>query len=181
MTRSQQFIFYKLMELFTINTFVITVMKCSSQHLRKDRDVAIFSKVSWTVCPQFFQVSVQVRVGMDYTHQTVNHTTNFVEPRCGAHLQTSKSFWHPYKIQNKCHCGTHGRMGDSYLCEFMWRQKYMENDLFMQILNDMNEFHPLQSLIKHFFAKTCLSDFLGGRENIFRWGSSNQDLLIIVT
>ena len=119
-------------------------------------------KVSWAVGHQLVRVSVRVRVGMDYTHQTVNHLTNFIELGCGAHIQIIVSFWHLYKMQDKCLCGIHHGMVDSYLCEFKWRQKYKENYLFMQILNDMNEFHSLQSLIKRFLLKPwfCM---------IFRW------------
>ena len=47
---------------------------------------------------------------MDYTLQTVNHTTNFVEPGCGTHIQTIESFWHLFKMQNKRHCGTYRRI-----------------------------------------------------------------------
>ena len=42
---------------------------------------------------------------MDYTHQTVNHMTNFVELGCGAHIQTIEFFCHQYKMQNKHHDG----------------------------------------------------------------------------
>ena len=62
-------------------------------------------------------------IGMIYTHQTVNHTENFVEPTTGAHTQTIESFWHVYKMQNKRQCGTHRSLVDSYLCEFVWRPK----------------------------------------------------------
>ena len=81
---------------------------------------------------------------MDYTNQILNHTTSFVERGCGTHIQTTEPFWHLYKMQNKRDYGTHSRMVVSYLCEFMLRQKYKENDLFMLILNGMNKFRPFQ-------------------------------------
>ena len=77
MTRNLQFPFYKPMELFTINAFIITVMKCTSEHLQIDGDVAIFPKVSRAACHRFIWVRVRIGVGIDYTHQTVNHMTDF--------------------------------------------------------------------------------------------------------
>ena len=68
----------------------MTAMKCISQCLWIDGDVLIFPKVSQAAWHQF--IWVRVRVGMNYTHQTVNHRTSFVELGCGAHIQTIKSF-----------------------------------------------------------------------------------------
>ena len=41
MTRSQQFAIYKPIESFPINFFVVTMIKCTSQHLRIDGDVIL--------------------------------------------------------------------------------------------------------------------------------------------
>ena len=88
---------------------------------------------------------IETMIGMKYTHQTVNHTENFVDPTTGTHTQTIESFWHVYKMQNKRQCGAHRSLVDnSYLREFVWRQRYRNMDLFMQIINDMSQFHPLQ-------------------------------------
>ena len=112
MARSQQFAFYQPMELFTINAFVVTAMKYTSQSLRKDKDVVIFPKVSRAARHRF--IWIRVWVEMDYTHQTVNHSTNFVELGCGAHIQTIETFWHLYKMQNKRHCGAHSEKRSFY-------------------------------------------------------------------
>ena len=59
---------------------------------------------------------------MDFTHQTVNHTTNLVELRCGAYIQTSESYW------------------QLSICRINVTVEHLtENDLFMQMLNDLNE------------------------------------------
>ena len=87
---------------------------------------------------------IETMIGRNYTRQTVNHTENFVDPTTGAHTQTIESFWHVYKMKNMRQCGTRRSLVDSYLCEFVWRQRYKNTDLFMQIINDMSQFHPIR-------------------------------------
>ena len=93
----------------------------------------------WASCQ-----GIETMIGMNYTHQAVNHTENFVDPTTGAHTQTIESLWHVYKMQNERQCGTHRSLVDSCLCEFVWRHRYRNTDLFLQIINDMSQFHPLQ-------------------------------------
>lgn len=79
--------------------------------------------------------------GMNYSHQTVNHSENFVNPATGEHTQTIESNWHKFKMRNKRQCGTHRHMVDGYLCEFLWRLKYRESCLFDRLLLDVVEFN----------------------------------------
>ncbi|KER30310.1 hypothetical protein T265_03255 [Opisthorchis viverrini] len=51
------------------------------------------------------------------------HTEDFVDPTTTAHTQTIESLWHVYKMRNKRQYGTHRSLVDSYLCEFVWRQR----------------------------------------------------------
>ena len=69
-------------------------------------------------------IGIEELLGMNYTHQTVNHSQNFVNPARGEHTQTIESLWHTFKMRNKRECGTHRAMVDSYLCQFMWRMKF---------------------------------------------------------
>ncbi|GAA56069.1 hypothetical protein CLF_109822 [Clonorchis sinensis] len=71
---------------------------------------------------------IQTMIDMNYTQETVNHTESFVDPTTGAHTQTIESLWPIYKMQNKRQCGTHRSLVDSYLCEFVWRQRYRKTD-----------------------------------------------------
>lgn len=80
--------------------------------------------------------------GMNFTHLTVNHSENFVDPATGAHTQRIESLWATAKRRNKKECGTSRDMLDSYLCEFMWRQRHKESDLFDQIFKDIISFWP---------------------------------------
>ena len=74
---------------------------------------------------------------LGFTHLQVNHTYNFVDPVTRAHTQNVENNWKNAKMRNKRHHGTHRSMVDSYLCEFMWRQRNRNNDLFDQILRDI--------------------------------------------
>ena len=55
------------------------------------------------------KLSCASSIYMDYIQQAANHTTSFVEPGCGAHIQTIESFWLLYKMQKKRHCWRHHR------------------------------------------------------------------------
>lgn len=79
-----------------------------------------------------------------YTHETVNHSLNFVDPNTGANTQRIERSWRAAKERNKRQNGTHRHMLDSYLCEFMWRNRIKINNLnaFDTILNDIAVFWP---------------------------------------
>jgi transposase-like protein len=81
-------------------------------------------------------------MGMNLTHNTVNHTYNFIDPTTGAHTQTIESTWNQAKARNKRHFGTHRTMLDSYLCEFMFRRRNRGADFFDVILREIVTFWP---------------------------------------
>ncbi|GAA47573.1 hypothetical protein CLF_100532 [Clonorchis sinensis] len=58
---------------------------------------------------------IETTIGLNYTHETVNHTENLLDPTNGAHTQTIESLWHVYKIQNQRQCGAHRSLVDNYL------------------------------------------------------------------
>jgi transposase-like protein len=80
----------------------------------------------------------------NYTHMTVNHSQNFVDPESGAHTQRIESTWHLAKARNKKQCGTNREMLNGYLCEFMWRKRLREKDAFEQILTDIAQYWPVK-------------------------------------
>ena len=80
--------------------------------------------------------------GYNYTHLTVNHSENFVNPLTGAHSQTVECMWNLAKSRNRRHFGTHRQMLDSYLCEFMWRQRLNGRNPFDVILENIATYWP---------------------------------------
>ena len=81
---------------------------------------------------------------MGYQHLQVNHTYNFVDPATGAHTQNVENSWKNAKMRNKRQHGTHRGMLDSYLCEWMWRQRNRNVDLFDKIIQDIVLHFPPQ-------------------------------------
>jgi transposase-like protein len=76
-----------------------------------------------------------------YTHMTVNHKYNFVDPRTHATTNHVESVWQKVKQKHKERYGTHREMVASYLAEFMWRQRYGKSlDSFF---SDIKEIYPL--------------------------------------
>ncbi len=54
-----------------------------------------------------------------YTHKTVNHSVNFVDPISLAHTQKVESMWFLSKRRNKKECGTSRKLLVSYIAEFL--------------------------------------------------------------
>lgn len=84
--------------------------------------------------------NIQSIPGYNFKHLIVNHSENFVDPITGAHTQQIESTWNILKRRNKRECGTNRRMIDGYLCEFMWRQRYKNTNLFKEILKCIANF-----------------------------------------
>ena len=81
---------------------------------------------------------------MGFQHLQVNHTYNFVDPVTGAHTQNVECSWKNAKMRNKRQHGTHRQMLDSYLCEWMWRQRNRNVNLFDKIIMDIVAHFPPQ-------------------------------------
>ena len=56
-----------------------------------------------------------------YTHLTVNHSLNFVDPDSGAHTQRNENTWWGVK-RSMPRTGTSKDLFESYLKEWLWRQ-----------------------------------------------------------
>ena len=69
-----------------------------------------------------------------YTHLTVNHSLNFVDPDTGAHTEPIENTWWGVK-RSMPRTGTSKDLFESYLQEWLWRQHYGDE--------------PFENIIKH--------------------------------
>lgn len=81
-----------------------------------------------------------------YTHLTVNHRYNFVDPTTHAHNQKVENMWFLSKMRNKKECGTSRNKLDSYFSEFIWRKKNRGNDIFDSIIRDIARIYTFNEL-----------------------------------
>ena len=80
-----------------------------------------------------------------YTHKTVNHSQNFVDPVSGACINHVECMWKNAKQQFKRMSGTSENLLPSYLEEFMWRQLRGKTavESFDNILTDIAEWYKV--------------------------------------
>ena len=76
-----------------------------------------------------------------YTHLTVNHSINFVDPDTGAHTQYIGNTWWGVK-RSMPHTGTSKDLFESYLQEWLWRQHY-EDDPFGNIIKHIADLYEV--------------------------------------
>ena len=84
---------------------------------------------------------------MGYTHVTVNHSKEFINPDSAACTNGIESDWRHAKVSMPRY-GVHRGMHAAYLAEFMWRRKYNKVDKFIQLLSDINAAFKMKYLCK---------------------------------
>ena len=67
-----------------------------------------------------------------------------VESVDGTCTNAIESRWNVAKSRNRARWGTARSMLDSYLCEFMWRERNRDKNLFAAIMRDIAHFNPLE-------------------------------------
>ena len=85
-------------------------------------------------------------VSREYTHQTVNHSQNFVNPVTGAHTNSVEGYWSCVKRQMRRQgvMNTSDNLFPSYLLESLWRKRFSRQDLFETLIFCISEQYPLQ-------------------------------------
>ena len=80
-----------------------------------------------------------------YTHQTVNHSQNFVDPITGAHTQAIEGHWSCTKrmMRKQGVMNTSSDLFPSYMVECLWRRRYGDSDLFEKLLEHITDKYPL--------------------------------------
>lgn len=82
---------------------------------------------------------------LNYTHRTVNHSQNFVNPVTGVHTQNIERLWRDMR-------GALPRFGTSekhyvhYLGEFIFKKQYEFNERISQFFKIMASLYPLTNL-----------------------------------
>ena len=81
---------------------------------------------------------------MNYTHNTVIHKTNFVNPATGAHTNLIENFWSHLKYKLKIVKGSQKRMTDGHVDEFLYRfNRKHEGNMFNLLLADIAQYYPI--------------------------------------
>ena len=57
-------------------------------------------------------------------HDKINHSIEFVNPTTGVYTQNVESYWNRQKIKLKRMKGVVFSEISSYLCEFIWRERW---------------------------------------------------------
>ena len=80
-----------------------------------------------------------------YSHETVNHSQNFVDPTSGAHTQSIEGHWSCTKrmIRKQGVMNTSPTLFPTYLVECLWRRRYERSDLFEKLMEHIIEIYPL--------------------------------------
>ena len=70
------------------------------------------------------------------------HTYNFVDPHTGTTTDHIKGMWQKAKQSHNARFGTHRALLDTYLQEFMWRQRFRASS-FRHIIEHITRIYPL--------------------------------------
>ena len=105
--------------------------------------IEIYVEPGTLIITDFWKSYSILDVTEDFSHLTVNHHYNFVDPETGAHTQSIECLWSETKKKNKQQYGSHRRMLDSYLCEFLWKKNQGQEDLSEKNLEAIARFWPI--------------------------------------
>ena len=80
----------------------------------------------------------QLSTTVGVVHRTVNHSLHFVDPVTGAHTQGVEGMWSACKRMMREET-MNSQLFDTYLPEYMWRQKFGGPVAFGHIITHISE------------------------------------------
>ncbi|XP_023243935.1 uncharacterized protein LOC111641917 [Centruroides sculpturatus] len=119
------------------NREATTLMTKIVEHIEQESTI-------YSDCWRAYKTDELERAG--YSHFTVNHKYNFVDPTTGAHTQNIERLWGSAKWRNKKQRGTARHHLESYLAEFMWKKSLGQGNAFENILKAIAEIWQPQTI-----------------------------------
>ncbi len=97
---------------------------------------------------------------LNMSHDTVNHSVNFVDPQSGAHTQNIESTWASVKkmMRKECVLNTRDELFQTYLSAYLWRKKFKDSDPFTKIYEHIKQQYPLQLSFVMFYDYSFMSN-----------------------
>lgn len=95
--------------------------------------------IIWSDCWKSYERIPKLPEG--YSHATVNHSKNFVDPKTGTCTNRIESDWRHAKAEFP-RFGTTPAHYQGYLSVFMWKRKHYKEDLFLSLIKDIAKTYP---------------------------------------
>ena len=78
------------------------------------------------------------KMGRRYTHKSVNHSKEYVRrDNKKIHTQNIECLWQKLKRRHKTEFGTAETTFESYMNEFVWKQKFGGDDCFFHLISQI--------------------------------------------
>ena len=80
-----------------------------------------------------------------YTHFTVNHSENFIDPISGRHTQNIESLWSTYKRKFRHQAGNNTGTYQTCFPKFLWRKRFGDiSHVFYNFWHRVSLFYPCE-------------------------------------
>ena len=84
-------------------------------------------------------------LSQNYTHLTVNHSQNFVNPESNCRTQNIESLWSTYKRKFRPQSGNNCNTYHTYLSEFLWSKRFGDvSNVFYNFWYHASLFYPCE-------------------------------------
>lgn len=82
---------------------------------------SIIHSDSWAAYERIEQIP-----NRNYTHLSVNHSENFINPNNGSHTQNVERMWRSLKFRKVMQCGIRSEEASGYVFEYVWRRNNLK-------------------------------------------------------